>query len=153
MFVWIMVAAAFARVSTSSAISNEVGMGGLDVTVRFFRNGLDLIEAEIIQSKTPYLNLIQETSLQQIAQLTPDYIICLSVLMNVPPHELDTFLDKLLSLMAVHTRLLLFWMKHPPTSGQNPGHGLILLGASRNTYLDDILTHRCSVRLALKKGA
>lgn len=86
---------------------------GLDVTDRFFQNGLDLLEYGITQAKTPHLRVIAEPLLKQVAHLKPDYLICVSVIMHVPPHELDSFFDKLLRLMGTQTRLLLFFDESP----------------------------------------
>ncbi len=86
---------------------------GLDVTDRFFQNGLDLLEHGITQAKTPHLGIIAEPLLKQVAHLKPDYLICVSVIMHVPPHELNPFFDKLLRLMATQTRLLLFFDESP----------------------------------------
>lgn len=82
---------------------------GVDVTDRFFRDGLALIDDGIIQSKTPHLWVIDDRVLQQLALLKVDYIISVAVLMHVPPNELDPFFDKLMGLMADHSRVLLFF--------------------------------------------
>ncbi|MFZ1744543.1 MAG: class I SAM-dependent methyltransferase [Nitrospirales bacterium] len=86
---------------------------GLDVTDRFFQNSLDLLGHGITQDKTPHLGVIAEPLLKHIAHLKPDYLICVSVIMHVPPHELNPFFDKLLRLMAIQTRLLLFFDESP----------------------------------------
>ncbi|MEO8327223.1 MAG: hypothetical protein ABI618_15335 [Nitrospirota bacterium] len=86
---------------------------GLEVTDRFFQNGLDQLQDGIHQAKTPHLGIIQEPLLQRVALLKPDYLICVSVIMHVPPHELDPFFAKLLRLMAIQTRLLLFFDESP----------------------------------------
>lgn len=82
---------------------------GLDITDRFFLDGLDLLDAGMLQAKTPHLHITNEMVLQAVTNIQPDYIICVSVLMHVPPHELDSFFDKILRLMSSHTRLLLFF--------------------------------------------
>ncbi|MCA9451284.1 MAG: hypothetical protein H6750_17125 [Nitrospiraceae bacterium] len=82
---------------------------GLDVTDRFFQHGLNLLEHGTIQAKTPHLGVIAEPLLKQLTHLKPDYLICVSVIKHVPPHELSAFFDKLLRLMAAQTRLLLFF--------------------------------------------
>lgn len=86
---------------------------GLDVTDRLFQIGLEQIEDGIHQLKTPHFGTIEEPLLKQVAQLKPDFLICVSVIMHVPPHELDSFFDKLLRLMATQTRLLLFFDESP----------------------------------------
>ncbi|MDR4459647.1 MAG: class I SAM-dependent methyltransferase [Nitrospirales bacterium] len=82
---------------------------GLDVTDRLFQHGLNLLGQGTTQAKTPHLGIIAEPLLKQIAHLKPDYLICVSVIMHIPPHELNPFFNKLLRLMATQTRLLLFF--------------------------------------------
>ncbi|MGE0474049.1 MAG: class I SAM-dependent methyltransferase [Nitrospirales bacterium] len=82
---------------------------GLDITDRFIRDGLDLLDTGMLQAKDPKIHVINEPILQAVTQMKPDYIICVSVLMHVPPHELDAFFDRILRLMTSQTTLLLFF--------------------------------------------
>lgn len=86
---------------------------GLDVTDRFFQIGFEHLEDGINQLKNPHFGTIEEPLLKQVAHLKPDFLICVSVIMHVPPHELDSFFDKLLRLMSTQTRLLLFFDESP----------------------------------------
>lgn len=82
---------------------------GLDITDRFYRDGLELLENEVMEIKHPFLAVIQPATLRYTAHLKPDYLISVSVIMHIPPAELDSFFHRLLGLMAPHTRVLLFF--------------------------------------------
>jgi hypothetical protein len=58
---------------------------GLDVTDRFYRDGLALLPPGQVEAKQPNLDVICDESLRLIAQVSPDFIISFSVLSHVPP--------------------------------------------------------------------
>lgn len=88
---------------------------GLDITDRFYRDGLELLENGVMEAKHPYLAVIQPATLRYTTHLKPDYLISVSVVMHIPPSELDSFFHRLLGLMAPHTRVLLFFDESPVT--------------------------------------
>jgi len=76
---------------------------GLDVTDRFYRDGLALIEPALIGARRPHLAVIGERELAVLESDPPDFLVCVSVLMHVPPDELAGFLQSLLRCVGPHT--------------------------------------------------
>jgi len=79
----------------------------LDVTDQFYLGGLKLIDPKIIEEKQPKLGVIDQELHKQIESDPPDYIICLGVLIHIPPSELSDFLSKLKKLIGQNTQLFL----------------------------------------------
>lgn len=104
-----MDARVFASDNISWPFSTRAITGGLDVTDRFFKEGLSLIKPALLQSKAPHTHVIDKSVLRRVTQLKPDFVVCVSVLMNVPSQKLDQFLDTILNLLAFQTRLLVFF--------------------------------------------
>lgn len=76
---------------------------GLDVTDRFFRDGLALLDAETVAAKAPHLHVIGENSLALAAAAAPDFIFSIAVMKHVPEGELDTYWKNILEMTAGHT--------------------------------------------------
>ena len=76
---------------------------GLDVTDRFFRDGLALIDAGTVAVKTPHLQVIGDATLALARKAKPDIIFSIAVMKHVPEAELDTYWKNILGLMASHT--------------------------------------------------
>ncbi|MCW5748794.1 MAG: hypothetical protein KIT36_21575 [Alphaproteobacteria bacterium] len=86
---------------------------GLDVTDRFFRDGLELLPAEVIEARRPNLAVIEPPVLRRVAALAPDFIVCVAVVMHVPPEELDGFIAGLLRLRGTHGVISLWFDEAP----------------------------------------
>ncbi|MDR4494872.1 MAG: class I SAM-dependent methyltransferase [Nitrospirales bacterium] len=114
---------------------------GLDITDRFIRDGLDLLDTGMLQAKDPKIHVINEPILQAVTQMKPDYIICVSVLMHVPPHELDAFFDRILRLMTSQTTLLLFFDESSSPIRTEAKSWAYSVASSQITYVADFLTH------------
>ena len=83
---------------------------GLDVTRTFIDIGMDLIGADRIAERAPHLYSIDAGSLAAAAAATPDFIIASSVLPHVPESEVESFLDRVVSMMTAEARALVqFW--------------------------------------------
>jgi hypothetical protein len=78
---------------------------GLDVTDRFYRDGLDLVPHSVAETKKPNLRITSEESLTQAASASPDFIVCYAVLQHVPPSEMEIFFTRLMSPMNESTVL------------------------------------------------
>ncbi|GAB2176199.1 SAM-dependent methyltransferase [Dongia sp. agr-C8] len=82
---------------------------GVDVTRRFFEDGLRLLDPEMIQEKAPRLEQISARSLSEIRAWQPDFVFSVSVLMHVPPAEVDDFLRKITDLLAPGARAVILF--------------------------------------------
>jgi len=76
---------------------------GLDVTDRFYNDGLALLEDGLAAEKQPHLHVIGDDALAAARSASPDIIYSYAVMMHIPDGELEVFWRKLLSLMAPHT--------------------------------------------------
>jgi len=76
---------------------------GLDVTDRFYNDGLALLGAETVADKQPHVAVIDDEALAAARAARPDLVYSIAVLRFVPPVELEIFWRRLLSLMAAHT--------------------------------------------------
>ncbi|HEX2889799.1 hypothetical protein [Vineibacter terrae] len=85
------------------------GYWGLDVTDSFYRDGLDLLPPGAAQARCPHLAVIDTTTLSDVRAQQPDFIVCVAVLLHVPPGELDMFFDRLLGLRAPHSVVALWF--------------------------------------------
>jgi hypothetical protein len=79
---------------------------GLDITDRFYRDGMDLLAAGQIEMKRPNLGVISHETLRMAALANPDFIISFSVLSHVPPAEAGLYFDRILGLMGEKTKLV-----------------------------------------------
>jgi hypothetical protein len=72
---------------------------GLDITDAFFRQGMLVLDAELVESKRPRLAVISHESLAQAAAARPRLVVSNAVLSHVHPDELDTYFGNIASLM------------------------------------------------------
>lgn len=82
---------------------------GVDVTRRFFDDGRRLLDPEMLAQKAPRLDLISAESLAEIRAWRPDVVVSVSVLMHVPPAEIEDFLRKITDLLAPGTRAVVLF--------------------------------------------
>jgi len=80
---------------------------GLDVNQRFLSDGKELIGQDLRLRKSPNLHLISDETMAQARTARPNFIFSKSVLLHVHPDELATYFDRITSLMAKHTRLVI----------------------------------------------
>jgi len=80
---------------------------GMDVTDRFFNDGLTLLDKDVLANKNPQLRVINQQSLLEVKQAKPDFIMSIAVLKHVPLNELDGYFDKLCGMMHEQTILSL----------------------------------------------
>ena len=76
---------------------------GLDVTDRFYNDGLELLGAQTVAEKQPHVAVIDDAALAEARAARPDLVYSIAVLRFVPPGELKSYWCRLLSLMAAHT--------------------------------------------------
>jgi hypothetical protein len=62
-----------------------------------------------LQAKAPRLDVISEVSLARVRSWEPDRIFSVSVLMHVPPAEVEDFLRKITSLLSPDTRAVILF--------------------------------------------
>ena len=71
---------------------------GMDITDRFYSDGMDLLNPSLIASKHPQLCVISDQSQSTVSNWKADFIFAAAVTQHVPLFELDSFIDKLCSL-------------------------------------------------------
>ncbi len=82
---------------------------GVDVTRRFFEDGLRLLDPGMIAEKDPRLDMLSEETLREIRGWHPDWVFSISVLMHVPPAEVEGFLGKVTGLLAPGARAVVLF--------------------------------------------
>jgi hypothetical protein len=82
---------------------------GVDVTRRFFEDGLRLLDPAMVAEKAPRLDVISDETLREIRLWQPDWVFSISVLMHVPPAEIETFLRKVTGLLAPGGRAVILF--------------------------------------------
>lgn len=83
---------------------------GLDVTDRFFLDGLSLIEPALIADKKPQLAVISEAVLRELAQEPPDFLFSYAVLKHVPPDEVTAYFDDVTRLIGPRSLACIFFV-------------------------------------------
>ena len=79
---------------------------GLDVTDRFYRDGLELLDEEVLWTKSPRCRIISEETLHEVRRHNPDFIASIAVLKHVPEKDLDGYFDRLCGMMHADTTLV-----------------------------------------------
>jgi SAM-dependent methyltransferase len=82
---------------------------GVDVTPRFFEDGLRLLDPMMVAEKAPRLDVVSEQVLKEIRAWQPDWVFSVSVLMHVPPAEIEDFLRKVTDLLAPGARAIVLF--------------------------------------------
>jgi hypothetical protein len=80
---------------------------GVDVTRRFFEDGLRLLDPAMVAQKAPRLDVISEATLREMRAWRPDLVFSVSVLMHVPPVEVEGFLRNITGLLAQGSRAVI----------------------------------------------
>jgi hypothetical protein len=82
------------------------GYFGVDVTDRFWKNGLVRLGPEFIEQYRPRLELIPDDT-SPLGALDASFLLCIAVFIHVPPPELADFVGKLARSMGPNTTLVL----------------------------------------------
>jgi SAM-dependent methyltransferase len=82
---------------------------GVDVTRRFFEDGLRLLDPRMVAEKAPRLDAISEATLRDVQDWQPDWVFSISVLMHVPPAEVEDFLRKITDLLTPGARAVILF--------------------------------------------
>lgn len=85
---------------------------GLDLVDTFFNEGMKLLPVTA-QEKAPSLLVISEMSLHRTRAARPDMIFSIAVLKHVPPDEIDSYMERILSLMHDKTIVLVDFEEGP----------------------------------------
>jgi hypothetical protein len=80
---------------------------GVDITDRFYNDGLELLSPETVPSKAPRLDVIGPPILAAIKEWRPDFVLSFSVMLHVPPAELQDYLAKITGLLAKNGRAII----------------------------------------------
>ena len=82
---------------------------GVDVTHRFFEDGVRLLDQDLVAEKQPRLDVISPDLLRQMQDWQPDWVFSVSVLMHVPPGEVEEFLRRITGLLAAGTHAVILF--------------------------------------------
>ena len=82
---------------------------GVDVTKRFYEDGLQLLDPLLVAEKAPRFDVIAEPTLREIQDWRPDWVFSVSVLMHVPPAEVEGFLKRITDLLAPGARAVILF--------------------------------------------
>ena len=111
---------------------------GLDVTDRFFLDGLSLIDPALIAGKQPRLAIIDEAVLAELALVPPDFLFSYAVLKHVPPAEVTAYFDEITRLIGPNSLACIFFVsgrKTTPAGSMSWVHaGTELLAQLRQRY-------------------
>jgi hypothetical protein len=80
---------------------------GMDITDRFFSDGLTEIGKEAVEHARPTMRVISDSSIEEIAGMSPDWIFSTGVVIHVPPGDMQGFVDRLWSLSRAGTRFVI----------------------------------------------
>src|SRR6185295_5292857 len=79
----------------------------------FFEDGVSLLDPAMVTEKAPRLDVIDAATLQMIRDWQPDLVFSVSVLMHVPPAEIEAFLRKITSLLSRDARAVILFDQTP----------------------------------------
>jgi len=86
---------------------------GIDITDRFYRDGIELMDPAVICSKQPHLDVIDDRVLGQLSRNPPDIVLSSAVIQHIPPHELGRYFERVSRLIGPRTRAFLFFDEMP----------------------------------------
>ncbi len=81
---------------------------GLDVTDRFYEDGLSLIGSELVAAKQPLLRKIDAKSLSEARSALPDFVYSVAVMKHVPRSELEIFWSNALGLLGPDSTAIIY---------------------------------------------
>ncbi len=106
---------------------------GLDVTDRFYRDGVEMIGPEEIAERRPNLRVITPETVAEARAAEPDLVFAVAVLIHVPPEELDDLLRNLTTLVLPQTRAYVTYLSAEET---------MRLSGRTWVYSEDFLTEK-----------
>ncbi len=80
---------------------------GVDITDRFYNEGLRLLDDGIIDRCKPNLRIIDKNTVQEVAAAEPDFLFAMAVLIHVPPAEVDEFWDRIMTCITGKTQTMI----------------------------------------------
>jgi SAM-dependent methyltransferase len=80
---------------------------GLDIDERVLQAGRRLVRPELLALKRPFLAIVSEEVIDQVAALKPAWVASSYVLSQMPPWEVDEYVDNLAKLMEGGGRAIL----------------------------------------------
>ena len=86
---------------------------GLDLTERFYTEGLAGMDPALLEKKRPQLAVITPDELARHAASPPDVLISIGVLIHVPRAELGEYLDRVCALVGESTRAYITFFEAP----------------------------------------
>ncbi len=86
---------------------------GLDVSDVFYKQGLELLDPEVVAAKQPRTAVIDAAVLDAVAAAPPDFVFCNAVVQHVPPLELKDFFDSFLRTIGPRTTGCLLFVSAP----------------------------------------
>ncbi len=84
---------------------------GLDISDRFYRDGLNMLGTGVVQKKRPECSVISPDSLATTAKVKPDFIFAVAVTQHVAPGELEKYIQSIFSMMSENTTLALYFVE------------------------------------------
>lgn len=105
---------------------------GLDVTDRFYNDGLRLLPETLVAERAPHLAVIGEAALATAAAARPSFIFSISVMKHVPPDELEAYWRNVLSLAGTGSLVVI---------DGNLAHRAMRTGGKNWAYPEDRLRH------------
>ncbi len=85
---------------------------GLDITADFFSEGLKTLDKKMLETKKPFLDVINEDTLKQLEDVDLDVIVSTNVLMHVPKQELNGYFANIIRLMDKNTNAYITFKDH-----------------------------------------
>lgn len=76
------------------------GYWGLDVTDDFFEPAIQMLDPALVAKKLPMMGVINAANLADVRKWKPDVIFSNAVIQHVPPVELRSYFQSLISLIA-----------------------------------------------------
>jgi hypothetical protein len=86
---------------------------GIDVVDTFFKEGLKLIDPQLLEAKKPQLAVIDEATIAAVGDWKPDFIFSNAVLQHVPQDELGTYYRRLETMMGGETQAFILFVAAP----------------------------------------
>ena len=87
------------------------GYVGLDVTERFFSDGLATLDPSLVAAKRPHLALVSDAELERLAADPPDFVVSIGVLMHVPRPEVPDYLASFRRASGERTQVFLSFLE------------------------------------------
>ena len=117
---------------------------GLDITDRFYRDGLTQLGQGHLDAKGPRFRVIDDKTLAETAAASPDFVVSVAVVKHVPPAELDNYFGRIARLMGRQATLLVYFIQAPATvrsNGKSWSHGADSLRRAATRHMPHRIIH------------